>query len=140
VTPVGYISFHLVMAAKAVASTGSVFMSLLAGDCLTTHETLDLSCLYRLGTYHIENTSPSSSSVVASCGYCSDCRDNTILCYCLWPLPSSGRCLQSHYVAVGLYATVLCLIPYLLLQRNCSESINYQLCWFQRTGNTESSL
>jgi hypothetical protein len=28
--------------------------------------------------------------------------ENIILCYCLWPLPSNGRCLQSHYIAMGV--------------------------------------
>jgi hypothetical protein len=35
----------LVTVFNAVASSASVFKSLLAGDCLTTHKILDLSCL-----------------------------------------------------------------------------------------------
>jgi hypothetical protein len=74
---------------QRVASSVSVFTSLLAGDCLTTTPTLltvvsRLSCnsscssFYSLGTDYIENTYHKISSVVASRSYRLDRVQNTI--------------------------------------------------------------
>jgi hypothetical protein len=53
---------------------------------------------------------PNSSYIVASRGYRTDRVENTVsqlLHFCmlrmlLWPLPSNGRCLQSHYLATAV--------------------------------------
>jgi hypothetical protein len=91
----------LVTASNTVASSGSVFTSSLAGDCLTTNfyssncclKTLlsrnhSCSSLYSLGVDRTENTSPNSSSIVASHSYHMDSTDSTasqlLHCCVLW--------------------------------------------------------
>jgi hypothetical protein len=60
-----FTGYRLVTASIAVASSASVFASLLIGDCPITDWTLELSRLKQLGTDREENTSP-NSSIVAS--------------------------------------------------------------------------
>jgi hypothetical protein len=111
---------RLVTASNAVDTSASVFTSLLAGDCFTTHSLLQLtlrlaaishqpptlltavsglsrnrSCpsLYSLGTNRIENTTP--NSYVASSSYRTDRVENTpsqLLHFCVTNLlASNGR-------------------------------------------------
>jgi hypothetical protein len=131
-----FTGYHLVTAFNAVASSASVFMSILPGDCLTTHSLLQLinssltvishltptlltavsrprnrsfSSLYSLGTGRIENTSPNSSSIVASHKSHGPLRVHRFpytpllpVTNLLRPLPSNGHCSQSHYLATAV--------------------------------------
>jgi hypothetical protein len=75
----------LVVASDGVASSVSMSngsLALLAGTLHLhlpswTNSQRTIYSLCSLGTDCIENTSPSSSSIVASLSYCTDCRENT---------------------------------------------------------------
>jgi hypothetical protein len=51
--------------------------------------------------------SPNSSSIVAARAIARTAYRTPFLCYCLRPLPSKGRCLQSYYLPTDLHATIL---------------------------------
>jgi hypothetical protein len=103
-------------------SSASVLTFLPAGDCPTVVNSqlnsTQLHCTalnwnrslewYSLGADHIENTA-SNSSVVAAHRCHIDRTENTASQFtgaCKNLLPSNERCLQSHYLAAALRATI----------------------------------
>jgi hypothetical protein len=55
-----------------------------------------------------QKTCPNNSSVVASRGYSSDQVENIIPLLLFTALPNNGLCLENHYLATDLHATIFC--------------------------------
>jgi hypothetical protein len=94
---------------NAVGTSAFVFTNLLAGDCLLTNQTLDLSYLKYLGTERIENTAFNHPLLNHEAVH-GPRREHLFPVSPLMRarnlLPSNGRCLQSHYLATGIHATI----------------------------------
>jgi hypothetical protein len=109
-----FTSCCLVMASNTIASSASVFTSLLAGDFLTSNsyssncrlKTLNCSCcwLYNLSMDRIENTSPNSFFIVASCSYRMNCVENSTsqllhCCVCCLALGICAKLLSNAWLS-----------------------------------------
>jgi hypothetical protein len=122
---------RLVTASNVTASSASMFMPILASNCLTTNSqagghltptsysshyrlktpfsNYSCSSLYSLSMGRTENISPNSSSIVTSQLSHGACRKHCFpvtpllsVTNLLQPFPGNGRCLQPHYLATAV--------------------------------------